>query len=1427
MRRLATWALRLLVIAALLASISIGMLATHPGQSALLALISWLASDDETIVTLGPLEGSIFSKARFTKISVADGSGEWLVIHNASFDWHPAKLLTGRLQINEIDVALIDVFRKPKESRKSSQSSNGRSLPRLPPISIDRLNVSEIALSDVVIGTAARFKFSGAAHLYDRTLGADAELKLDRLDASETTLTAAFNYRPDQNQLALNVQGYETPGGLVAQIAGLPSSHPLSVSLEGNGILDAWRGTLSLQASDSPFIAGTASIDRVSSAYAFTLRMDGYLNAIAPQGWRDILSGKTIASLSGIVADNGRFDIAEVAVSNDAIRMNGSSHYEPQNGTLTAKAHLNISRADNRAIVLPIESDAQLSIASADLTLDLPATSTAATLAIHARSIGSSVGSIDQFELNGELSRSSHHPLKGPFKVTASAQRMKYADPQLAAVVGETAQFSAQGKVADTEYVDISALDLRFATGNAQALGTLKGGEFKGQAQINATDLKPLLKLVEIDAAGTAALDARGALALDGTSFDIAINGNSPSLTFIGTNGVPRAFGSLGLSFNANRSDNGAMSIQNADVTSKSFKARGQLTLGSAKLDAQIHAELSDLAAISENIAGKATLTGNVSGPISDLRSQFVAESPSITVSGRELTGILLELEGAGPVDQHAVQANVGTVVSGHRLDAQSRFKLEADALNLDIVELDWGALTVRGQGRLSKAESEGKFRIEHGNLSQLSPLAGSKLSGKMIANVDLVKTDNGPATLVKIVSGGASYNDVRIGKIDVAATVPINEPLKSTEAKVQIGSITAGKIEVSSTRIDVTKGQTGLRFAMTTIADDARLTLGARLNSVDEAIVVTLDELQANRHGKALKLAKPATIKIHGDAVAIRDLTIQSRDGRLNVDGEASNKSLDLNVNFASMPAELLDMIDQSIGAKGRLNGSARILGPTEKPVVDLNIAWQGASAQSVAQLGLPPVDLRANGRLAESAFSARLDTSGQDGLAVTTQVKLTGKSYGTLNGTVSGRVPLQIANAMLAERDTRLSGIALVNAQLGGSRDTPKLDGEIRFEDATVRDANSGTTLQKVNGTARITETALQIASVRGIGDKGGEVSLHGAISWSSPSAKIDALTITLDRLKIDDKKQVSGELDGSLVVNGPIDNLMATGRIDLKRLDVLVPEQLPRSVAALNLKHVNAPPQFTKRSGRNDEPQSQGGNSIIGLQIVISALDRISIRGRGLDAMLGGELKLRGTSNEPVAEGAFQLVQGRLSLLGRQLDFERGTAAFAGTLEPYLDMEAVAEADGVTITVTVSGPASRPEFKFSSQPDLPDDEILARLVFNKSLIKLTPMQIAQLASEVDKIGGLTSGPGMLDKLKSTIGIDRLDVTSEKNGDTAISAGSYVGDSTYVGVRQGLSAGSSRIIIDHDLTKNLKARGEVGADGNSKLGIGVEWDY
>ena len=55
---------------------------------------------------------------------------------------------------------------------------------------------------------------------------------------------------------------------------------------------------------------------------------------------------------------------------------------------------------------------------------------------------------------------------------------------------------------------------------------------------------------------------------------------------------------------------------------------------------------------------------------------------------------------------------------------------------------------------------------------------------------------------------------------------------------------------------------------------------------------------------------------------------------------------------------------------------------------------------------------------------------------------------------------------------------------------------------------------------------------------------------------------------------------------------------------------------------------------------------------------------------------------------------------------------------------------------------------------------------------------------------------------------------------------AGRYISDNVYLGVEAG-AGGSTKGTINLDITEDLKARGSVGSNGDSGLGVFYEKDY
>ena len=131
------------------------------------------------------------------------------------------------------------------------------------------------------------------------------------------------------------------------------------------------------------------------------------------------------------------------------------------------------------------------------------------------------------------------------------------------------------------------------------------------------------------------------------------------------------------------------------------------------------------------------------------------------------------------------------------------------------------------------------------------------------------------------------------------------------------------------------------------------------------------------------------------------------------------------------------------------------------------------------------------------------------------------------------------------------------------------------------------------------------------------------------------------------------------------------------------------------------------------------------------------------------------------------------------------------------------------------------------------------MALLLLGKPAGSLTPLELLDVARAVATLSGNSLGGGgldVVDKARRALGLDVLTIdTSTGAGDNAkgitdsasLSAGRYVTDNVYVGVKQGAQTGSSALQLEIELTPNITATTEVGEQAGSSAGINWKWDY
>jgi translocation and assembly module TamB len=217
------------------------------------------------------------------------------------------------------------------------------------------------------------------------------------------------------------------------------------------------------------------------------------------------------------------------------------------------------------------------------------------------------------------------------------------------------------------------------------------------------------------------------------------------------------------------------------------------------------------------------------------------------------------------------------------------------------------------------------------------------------------------------------------------------------------------------------------------------------------------------------------------------------------------------------------------------------------------------------------------------------------------------------------------------------------------------------------------------------------------------------------------------------------------------------------------------------------------------------------------------QVVVRGRGLFAELAGSIRVKGSSAALQPTGSFQMVRGNLSIAGQTLTFDKGDVGFNGgsLTDPSLDFVATSSTSTMTGSIAISGTVSNPKVKITSTPDLPQDEVLAQLLFHRSSSMLSPFQLGQIASSLGELTGATSGVGdPLNKVRQGLGLEQLSIGTGANNSTTLQAGRYVAQGVYVGAQQGTGSNSSQARVEVDITKQLKLVGTVGVGTNTTPG-------
>jgi translocation and assembly module TamB len=1341
-------------------------------------------------VSIDGFRGALSSQASFDRMTISDSQGVWLTLEDVQLDWNRSALLRGRLEVEALTAQRLDVPRLPVAEAETLPDPEATpfTFPAIPdlPVAIDIANfaVDQINLGAPILGEAAQLTVQANALLNDDT--ATVELTASRTDGKRGAFEISANLNRGESLLDLLVKLSEEENGLIARTLKIPDEPSVDLTIAGQGPLSDFNTDITLLTDGEQRLGGTVAVaeqgDSANPDRRIRADLNGDVTALILTQYRKFFGPEVALTLDALVQGDGGIAVDDFALNAQSAQVQGKVTLNSDKWPSLIDITGTIAAADGSRVLLPggggdtyvgrVDLDVQYDVNDGDA---INATFDVAELATDAASIEETrlaltgtlqgrEGSVGQF--NGDLN--------------FAAEGLNLTNAAISEALGT--QFTGQASIAYVEGnpVQISGLDLAGTdyglSGDVTIDGPSTSFRTELDARLDAQDISRFSALAGRELDGAANVDVTGTVTpLDGT-FDLNINGMTRALKV----GIAQVDGLLAgdtqLTLAALRDETGTF-VRDLSLQNDALTATGDVALRTDNSQATFGARLADIALVLPQYSGPVTVKATAD---QDSRGWSV----DAAVDGPYGAAVTAQGLATGPDADLTFAANVPELkdfvpeapVSGP-VTLEGTLRQTTEGYVVDTRATAPAGVQATVQGLLTPA-LDIDFTASIPRVQEFAP----QVTGAVEAQGNLRQTDAGfviDATAAGPYAAQVAVQGALTPMIDISfdASVPnvnrvvpqVNGPLNATGTLRQTEK--GFFVDTSAT------GPYGARAMVEGLATGPDMSL---------TFDVAVPNVQPLVPGVSGALAATGTVRQTPAGIAIDT----------NATGPYASRA----------------------SVQGVVTGDA--------PALEYDVAIPNLGALVPKLAG--PLSVTGSARQEAAGWRISTDANGPSG----TQATIAGLvgTDGNLDLDINGNAPLGLSAPFIAPRS--LQGQASFDLNVDGPPQLGSVSGTIQTSNASLSDPNLRIALQNIATTIQLGNNRAQIDLSADSAD-GGQIRVGGAVTLTG--ALPADLQIALNNLVLVDPSLYRTSLNGNLRVAGPLTGgATIEGQINVGETNVTVPSTGLTSIGDIPpIEFVGAPADVvaTRRKAGLDGADAQGSGDAaasgpgFGLNIQINAPRRIFVRGRGLDAELGGDLLLTGTTNRVISAGRFDLVRGRLDILGKRFNLTEGSVQFQGDLVPYLRFVTATTTNAGEVRIIIEGKATEPEVSFESTPQSPQDEVLSQLLFGRNISDISAFQALQLASAVATLAG-QGGVGIISNLRTGFGLDDLDVTTTDSGATAVRAGKYISENIYTDVTAA-SDGSADISINLDITDNFTAKGTVGSDGNTGIGIFFEKDY
>jgi translocation and assembly module TamB len=1281
-------------------------------------------------------------------------------------------------------------------------------------VNIERLVVDELALGASLPGGPARFRIEGAARLGDFRKGLSLDLSAARTDGSPGSFTAQLSYLPGTEQLTTALRLDD--GGFLAGLLGLPALPAVAIQLSGGGYLDDWRGELGFDGGADLELQSKVSITGEDAGRRVVLNAKGRLAALADDALRPLLDTETSLDASILLRSDELLLV-------DRFELGGGFGTASLSGELDLRG----DAADVTAMLAPAGPDrfAKLTSGASWGALRLSATATGSvlepSLAVSLTGERVAHGDLAVRSIVADLDAALFGRLTDPaarIEVAAelTLEGLDFAADLPPALLEPRVQLSVRGSAAPSGNIVIDSLAMDAPVARLLAEGAGEGWGVESAALVGTLDVPDLSRL-ETLADGPLAGGAVVGLKVEWNGTKAALRGRA-TLEGLST-GMATVDGLLGdaprLAVAASVGTAGVIDVEGLLLRGLGVELWASGTVGAGALGID-WLSAADLAAVDPSLDGYLTAAGRLTGSPEDPAVQARLAVIDARLAGYPVSEAELDATITGLTTRPLGDLAMEGIVAGLPARGLARLRVEnTGAVRIDPLALEMASLVAAGTVTLDAGAASGALSASIGSLAELAPFIGESLSGEADANASLSVRD-GRQMVDALVSGsGIGITGMAsAGRTELALHLSDLLAMPGIAARLNAEEILAGALALDRATVTADGDLGTVALSIDLSGEPFSANAQADLVLSDDETRIEIAALSARYADVRAALAGPGKVALAPGSVLVDGLVLQAEGGRLSASGQYGDAS-DLEVALTDVPLALARLAVPDLELTGRVNGGLRLTGTRSAPRASGELTASGVTLGALRAAGVPDLDVSAALDWNGASLNLGSAVSGDFGGPLSASATLSAPpdpatglpavdTGSSLTGRLSGTARLAVLNDLLAARGDCIGGTAAVDLTHAGSFSAPRVGGSLGVTGGSWHSPMAGVALDDIRLRLNGDGDRLSIVELTAKAPNGGTLGGGGSIGIDPGSGFPADISVRFEDALMIDSDIVSAKISGEAGIAGALaGSLDLVGRLSVVEAEIRLPERLPPSIHTLEVVEINVPPELEARG-----PVSTAGGTSnapplpVSLDLAIDSPGRIFVRGRGLEAEVAGEVRVSGRIGASEVSGGFELRRGHLELLGRRFNFDEGIVTLPedGGVDADIRFVTRTDLDDASAQITVSGRASAPQITVESSPQLPQDEILGRVLFGRRTGSLSALESIQLARSALELTGVGTGPDLLGGVRDRLGLDRLGVRQsegEQRG-SSLNLRGRIAERIDLGLQQGLQAGSGRATVD-----------------------------